>query len=121
MLFVEKETGLMLPEDYVVCVLQHNGGTPIPSGLPDIETEIDHLHSLNKEDEDFVLIYYRLFEKESNGLLFPFGSDGCGNYFCFCTRIRKIKIQLLYSMIMRCKELHFGINISDLLNSLVDE
>jgi hypothetical protein len=118
-LFVEKETGLMLPEDYVVCVLQHNGGTPIPSGLPDIETEIDHLHSLNKEDEDFVLIYYRLFEKESNGLLFPFGSDGCGNYFCFLYKNKKDKNPTVVFYDHEVQRITFlALTFSDLLNSL---
>jgi len=81
--YIEEETGLKLPKDYVACVLKHNGGRPYPSTTKD-DYIVHNLYSLSKQDSFPALYAFReRYKSEFQGLLFPFAGDPGGNEYCF--------------------------------------
>lgn len=87
--YVEKETGLILPRDFVECVLKYNGGSPDPCTLyigKDVYV-VNRLYSLNTKDSLNVLEVYSLImnddRRAAEEILFSFADDPGGNDFCF--------------------------------------
>ncbi|MBP2299233.1 SMI1/KNR4 family protein [Azospirillum picis] len=92
---IERDWGITFGRDYVVCVLENNGGRPTPNGIttPSGQERIfERLLSLNPKDKDNVHGARHGFATSvAQANLFPFGMDPFGNLFCFRGLRRTVK------------------------------
>ncbi len=75
-----------LPESFVLCVMQNNGGRPAKKCfLTDVKNErvIKSMLSFNREDRETVWMALDWFDKSFYKRFVVFGIDDFGNVICF--------------------------------------
>lgn len=82
---LENEYGISLSEDLKKCILDNNGGRPIPNTIKlsdGEENDVKILLSYNADDVETIYKVINFFINEYNGSVVPFASDSAGNYYC---------------------------------------
>lgn len=82
---LENEYGISLSEDLKKCILDNNGGRPIPNTIKlsdGEENDVKILLSYNADDVETIYKVINFFINEYKGSVVPFASDSAGNYYC---------------------------------------
>ncbi|WP_342477174.1 SMI1/KNR4 family protein [Paenibacillus sp. FSL H7-0350] len=83
---VEEALSILLPPDYVSCVLLKNGGQPVPDTFDfegKKEVVFNSLIDLNIRGNRNVLEVHNRLKDRLPENVFPFADDPFGNYLCF--------------------------------------
>lgn len=82
---LENEYGILLSEDLKKCILDNNGGRPVPNTIKlsdGEENDVKILLSYNADDVETIYKVINFFINEYKGSVVPFASDSAGNYYC---------------------------------------
>lgn len=83
---LERELGVSFPTDYVDCVLQKNGGQPVPDTFDftgRAEAVFNSLIDLKLEKNQNMIYVYNSLKNRLPNNIYPFADDPFGNYLCF--------------------------------------
>jgi hypothetical protein len=82
----ESVFGIKFPLDYIDCVLENNGGTPIPNSFdfPDRKGAVFvRLLSHKKDSPSNIVKVYNWCKRDLMDNIYPFAESAFGNYICF--------------------------------------
>ncbi|MBR6776695.1 MAG: SMI1/KNR4 family protein [Clostridia bacterium] len=81
----EKKYGVTLSAALKNCIVENNGGRPVPNAIKlanGEENDVKILLSYNAEDIENIYKVISYFVNEYKGSVVPFASDSEGNYYC---------------------------------------
>jgi hypothetical protein len=83
---VEQYFNIKLPNDFIECVKEYDGGYPRPKvfDIPGLdESTFNDLLTLHIDDKYSIVQRYENIKDRLVDLVFPFASDSFGNFLCF--------------------------------------
>ncbi|CAM4489702.1 hypothetical protein FHS16_005150 [Paenibacillus endophyticus] len=92
---VESELDISFPTDYVDCVMQNNGGQPVPDTFNFQERTgavFNSLIHLNIGESRNIVDVYNNLKLRLPKKIYPFADDPFGNYLCFDYREGKAPV-----------------------------
>lgn len=81
---IEAKIKFPIPQSLRKCILENNGGRPVPNAisLPDGDNDVKCLLSYNRGDTESIFKILDFFIQNYLGSLLPFAMDSAGNYYC---------------------------------------
>lgn len=82
---VERKIVFSIPKELRQCILENNGGRPVPNAIHlsnGDDNDVKCLLSYNRDDTENVFKILDFFIQNYSGSLLPFAMDSAGNYYC---------------------------------------